>query len=81
MSLSETLPEKLRAHVEQMANTSWGLTIEEWYVISNDILAAARALEAASVRLVPVDPDNNQLAAGMESDSIAHPWEALVFTG
>jgi hypothetical protein len=39
--------------------------------------AALAALEAAGVRLVPVDPDDNQLAAGMESDSISHPWEAL----
>ena len=46
-----------------------------------DVAVAARAqltaLEAAGVRLVPVDPDDNQLAAGMESDSISHPWEAL----
>ena len=46
MSPSETLAERLRGHVEQMANTSWGLTIEEWNVISNDILAASRALDA-----------------------------------
>jgi hypothetical protein len=39
--------------------------------------AALAALETAGVRLVPVDPDDNQLAAGMESDSISHPWEAL----
>ena len=46
-----------------------------------DVAVAARAqltaLEAAGVRLVPVDPDDNQLAAGMESDSISHPWQAL----
>lgn len=44
-------------------------------------MAAARkalsALEVAGVRLVPVDPDDKMLAAGMECDSIAHPWEAL----
>ena len=39
--------------------------------------AQLAALEAKGVRLVPVDPDDNQLAAGMESDSISHPWEAL----
>ena len=43
----------------------------------HDATAALTALEAAGVRLVPVDPDDNQLAAGMESDSISHPWEAL----
>jgi hypothetical protein len=46
----------------------------EWATSASDALAA---IEAAGVRLVPVDPDDNQLAAGMESDSISHPWEAL----
>jgi hypothetical protein len=39
--------------------------------------AALAAIEAAGVRLVPVEPNDNQLAAGMESDSLSHPWQAL----
>ena len=41
-----TLADRLEAHTEQMANTSWGLTMQEWNVISNDILLAARTLRA-----------------------------------
>lgn len=40
------LADRLEAHTEQMANTSWGLTMQEWNVISNDILLAARTLRA-----------------------------------
>jgi hypothetical protein len=54
--------------------TVWANESDIW--LSN-AKAALAALEAAGVRLVPVDPDDNQLAAGMESDSISHPWEAL----
>ncbi len=45
------LADRLEAHTEQMANTSWGLTMQEWNVISNDILLASRTLRAA---LAPV---------------------------
>lgn len=41
------LADRLEAHTEQMANTSWGLTMQEWNVVSNDILLAARTLRAA----------------------------------
>ncbi|CAB4140904.1 hypothetical protein UFOVP399_13 [uncultured Caudovirales phage] len=43
----QALADRLEAHTEQMANTSWGLTMQEWNVISNDILLAARTLRAA----------------------------------
>ena len=43
----KALADRLEAHTEQMANTSWGLTMQEWNVISNDILLAARTLRAA----------------------------------
>ena len=44
---AQALADRLEAHTEQMANTSWGLTMQEWNVISNDILLAARTLRAA----------------------------------
>ena len=67
-----TREELIEAMVRRMAESECGPTSLYGYAS-----AALAALEAAGVRLVPVDPDDNQLAAGMESDSIAHPWEAL----
>ena len=48
-----------------------------WEHYKPEAVEVLAAIEAAGVRLVPVDPDGNQLAAGMESDSISHPWQAL----
>lgn len=46
----EALADRLEAHTEQMANTSWGLTMQEWNVISHDILKAAITLRLLSAR-------------------------------
>ena len=62
--------------IEVMADAI-DLSVEVRGNASRAATAALAALEAAGVRLVPVDPDDNQLAAGMESDSISHPWVAL----
>jgi hypothetical protein len=73
--------EELRAVIAAAIKdtTSIGGAPNKPYVIGHFSAAdaALAAIEAAGVRLVPVDPDANMLAAGMECDSIAHPWEAL----
>ena len=60
-----------------VANQDYARQVQQWEQCKRIADAQLAALEAAGVRLVPVDPDDNQLAAGMESDSISHPWEAL----
>jgi len=42
---------KLRDHVEHLANNVWGLTIEEWGKVSNDILQAAYELDDTRTEL------------------------------
>lgn len=69
--------EELRAEIA-MAICMVGCGIAaHWSDYFGEADAALSAIEAAGVRLVPVDPDDKMLAAGMESDSISHPWEAL----
>jgi len=57
---------------ERMPNDGprWG-----YYVPGVEVALAA--LEAAGVRLVPVEATGDMLMAGIESDAIQHPWQAL----
>lgn len=86
-----TLADRLEAHTEQMANTSWGLTMQEWNVISNDILLAARtlrALDEAQERAEPwTDDDQRGLNAAVADamwywdDMPMDPDDAISLTG
>ena len=75
--LIEVMAEALYAVVPVQGYDWDSLPYETRLTYKRDCNEVLLALEASGVRLVPVDPDDNQLAAGMESDAIQHPWQAL----